>query len=50
MERDRYGITMSERIRRGVALFSIANKELTKGRTLAFIDQEGKVVSEVYTV
>jgi hypothetical protein len=48
--KDEYGITMSESIRRGVALFSIAKKESTKGRTLAFIDQEGKVVSEVHTI
>jgi hypothetical protein len=48
--KDEHGITMSESIRRGVALFSIAKKESTKGRTLAFIDQEGKVVSEVHTI
>jgi hypothetical protein len=48
--KDEYGITMSESIRRGVALFSIAKKESNKGRTLAFIDQEGKVVSEVHTI
>ena len=48
--KDEYGITMSESIRRGVALFSIAKRESAKGRSLAFIDQEGKVVSEVHTI
>jgi hypothetical protein len=48
--KDEYGITMSESIRRGVALFSIAIKESSKGKTLAFIDQEGKVVSEIHTI
>ncbi len=48
--KDEYGITMSERIRRIVALLSIAKKESSKGRSLAFIDQEGKVVSEVHTI
>ena len=48
--KDGYGITMSESIRRGVALFSIAKRESAKGRSLAFIDQEGKVVSEVHTI
>lgn len=46
--KDEYGLTISESIRRGVVLFSIAKKESAKGRTLAFIDQEGKVVSEVH--
>jgi len=48
--KDEYGITMSERIRRIVALLSIAKKESSKGRSLAFIDQDGKVVSEVHTI
>jgi hypothetical protein len=48
--KDEYGISMSESIRRGVALFSIAKKESAKGRSLAFIDQDGKVVSEVHTI
>jgi hypothetical protein len=48
--KDEYGITMSESIRRGVALFSIAKKESAKGRSLAFIDKDGKVVSEVHTI
>jgi hypothetical protein len=48
--KDEYGITMSESIRRGVALFSIAKKESAKGRTLAFIDGDGNVVSEVHSI
>lgn len=48
--KEEYGITMSESIRRGVALFSIAKKESIKGTTLLFIDLEGKVVSEVHTI
>lgn len=47
--KDEYGITMSESIRRGVALFRL-QKESSKGRSLAFIDQDGKVVSEVHTI
>ena len=45
-----HGITMSESIRRGVALFAIAKKELDRGRTLAFVDQDGKVAVEVHSI
>ncbi len=42
-----HNLRMSESIRKGVALLHIAMKEQAKGMKLAFIDQEGKVSSEV---
>ena len=48
--KSKHGITMSESIRRGVALFAIAKEELDKGRTLAFVDQDGKVAVEVHSI
>ena len=47
--RDNYGLSRSESIRKAVALFFIAKREYKKGNKLAVIDNEGKIVSEVYS-
>jgi len=46
--KDEFGINMSKSIRNGVALFFIAKQEEKKGRKPTFIDETGKIVSEVY--
>ena len=48
--KNKYGISMSESIRRGVTLFSLAKREAAKGRTMAFLDEDGKVVAEVHSI
>lgn len=47
--RDNYRLSRSESIRRAVALFFIAKREQKKGRKLAVIDNQGNVVSEIYS-
>ena len=47
--RDNYRLSRSESIRRAIALFFIAKREQKKGNRLAVIDNEGNVVSEVYS-
>jgi hypothetical protein len=43
-----YGISWSESIRRGVALLLTAKKASDKGFSLALVDGEGKLVTEIY--
>jgi hypothetical protein len=43
-------MNMSQSIRRGVSLLHIAMKEQAKGRRLAFVDEQGKVVAEVHAL
>lgn len=47
--KDESGISMSESIRRGVALFSIAKKEAERGSKLVFM-QNGEIVGEVENI
>lgn len=48
--RDDYRLSRSESIRRAIALFFIAKREQKKGHKLAVIDNEGNVVSEVFSL
>ena len=42
------GLTMSEIIRRSIAMFFIAKREQLKGNRIAVLDSEGNLVSEIY--
>lgn len=48
--KDSKNMNMSQSIRKGVSLLHIAMQEQDKGRKLAFIDEQGKVVAEVHTL
>jgi hypothetical protein len=48
--KEQKGMTMSESIRKGVGLLHITMREQSKGRRLAFVDEQGNVVAEVHAI
>jgi len=48
--KEQKGMTMPESIRKGVGLLHIAMTEQSKGRRLAFIDEQSNVVAEVHAI